>query len=118
MPLSPLTGTLGEHRARHLIRRLTFGSGHQQVKKLFRLSAPAALSRLLATTNLPEPPRLPQDSDGQLPSDYDWNSQPGIEGEKDHRLRASLLAWWVGGMATDTTALGEIYFLSTYRTNY
>lgn len=117
MSLSPISGPLGPIRARHLLRRLTFGANQQQVNHFAALEISAALQSLLGAVAMPEHPQYPEDPDGMLPSGYEWVSQTPQEGEQDGKLQQAMLRWWLGEMYHQDSALEKlVFFLHTILT--
>ncbi|MFA0961317.1 DUF1800 family protein [Roseivirga sp. BDSF3-8] len=117
MPLQAISGTLGQERARHLLRRLTYGLRPGQVEAFASLQIGDALSRLMDGLQEPAHPRLPEDPEGGMPSEYEWVTITRADTERDHVLRSALLRWWTGQMYRDDTALEKLaFFLHTIHT--
>ena len=110
MALSPISGSLGPVRAKHLLRRLTFGPNQQQVEAFSAMNIRQALDSLLGSTALPVPPQYPEDPAGKFPPGYEWVTGTRQEGEPDSRFQKALLCWWVGQMAHTDTALEKLVF--------
>ncbi len=118
MPLNPVSGTLGPVRARHLLRRLTFGPNQQQIDAFAGLSVNAALSRLFDNLAAPPPPVLPEGDAPAVPPNYAWTNKAPMEGERDFVFMGAFMNWWLGAMYHDNTALEKlVFFLHTIITN-
>ena len=114
MALSSISGLLGQDRAKHLLGRLTFGANQQQVKAFAEMNIQQALDALLSNLKMPVHPQYPEDPKGKLPSNYEWVTRVQGEGEPDGYLSRSLMAWWLGQMFFNNTALEKlVFFLHT-----
>ncbi|WP_038029395.1 DUF1800 domain-containing protein [Thermonema rossianum] len=106
--LDPITGNLGERRARHLLRRLTYGANQAQIDAFAGMTAPAALNQLF---NFAVPPP-PLDESGTS-----WVNQPPQNDEDEDRQRHLIKLWWLGRMYEEDTALERLtFFLHTVLT--
>ncbi len=109
--LSPISGALGNSRAQHLLKRLTFGFSPQQVSSFAGMSVGAALNELVDFA-LPAPPNYAGDV---------WIQRPVADNEPQALTNSGaetmLKHWWLGKMLLDTTALEKAtFFLHTILT--
>ncbi len=103
--LSPISGTLGLRRAKHLLRRLTFGYDIATVNTFAGYNINTALEQLdLAPTNAVTFPPL-----------LDWvTNYPSGEDVNDGAFLSLVKSWWLWRMYSDNTALEKlVFFLHT-----
>lgn len=105
MSLSPISGSLGQQRAMHLLRRLTFGPDQQQVNTFADMNIQQALDALLGDFTMPEPPKYLKDPEGKLPPGYDWTTQVHQVGNPDINLRS---LFCTGGWARCITTIQDL----------
>lgn len=106
--LEPISGPLGEQRARHLLRRLTYGATSLQISAFAALTPTQALAQLF-DFELPPPPL---DDTGVA-----WTTTtPQIGENEDHYIHL-LKCWWLGRMYEENSALERLtFFLHTVLT--
>ena len=93
MPLSPLTGVLGQNRAAHLLRRATFGATRDQINSFAGLTAGQAVAQLF-NANLPDAPLPLNPETGQT-----WAvTGPPPEGTNDREQQGQFKRWLLGQM--------------------
>jgi uncharacterized protein (DUF1800 family) len=117
--LQPIAGALGVNRAKHLLRRLTYGTTKQQVNQYAGLSVQTALAQLLGNWIIPAHPlALPDAWEENPPAGGAWVDKKTESTEKDFVLTNYFKWWWLGRMATDATAQEKlVFFLHTVITN-
>lgn len=104
--LQPVAGNLGETRARHLLKRLTFGPNPARIQTFAGMSAEAALNQLFSGWTMPQPPTVP---DGTT-----WVNTPPAQDEEDGDYQQWFRLWWLGSMHGDNSALEKLtFFLHT-----
>jgi len=105
--LDPIVGNLGENRAKHLLRRLTYGYNKADVNAFASMNINTALNNLLSFT-IPANPRSYTGEDWTNPAN------PPAPNEEDFRQEEALRTWWIGRMYEDNTALEKLtFFLHT-----
>ncbi len=116
MPLLPLNGTLGQHRAAHLLRRAAFGGTKADIDAFAGLSAAQATAQLLVNSPFPAPPVNPD-------TGATWIGTPRTDGEGDDRLSMLFIQWFLGRMmGVDNLPMNDIvreklvFFLHSYFT--
>ena len=117
--LQPISGNLGISRARHLLRRLTFGPTKLQVQQFAGLPVQTALNQLLSNWTIPPSPKaLPDAWEQNPPADGAFVDKKPLPTEKDFALTNYFKWWWLGRMTTDPTAQEKmVFFLHTVITN-
>ena len=114
--LNPISGALGVKRARHLLRRLTYGASKDTINTFAGMTVGTALNTLFNfNPTLPAHPIAFSDAwEKNAPSDGQWVSKPPIDTEKDFKLTGYFKVWWLGEMALNGTALEKlVFFLHT-----
>jgi uncharacterized protein (DUF1800 family) len=105
--LDPITGNLGENRAKHLLRRLTFGYSKADVNTFQGININTALNQLLSFT-MPTPPRSFTGADWTNPANKPQANEEDFKQEEAFRI------WWLGKMYEDNTAFEKLtFFLHT-----
>jgi len=114
MPLVEFSGTLGNKRAAHLLRRATFGPTKQQIDSFASLTPAQAITQLFRQT-LPDPPE-PITTSGQA-----WTGIKGDLGSlKDADLQENFKQWFIGQMLNPSLAYSAreklVFFLHSHFT--
>jgi uncharacterized protein (DUF1800 family) len=107
--LTPITGPLGVDRAKHLLRRATFGPTRTEIENFATLDVSTALDTLLAPLATPDPPNDPLTGSNWLP-------KPGETNSGDDSLFKYFQAWFIELMRTTGTNLRErmVFFLHSH----
>lgn len=108
--LTPLSGTLGEKNAAHLLRRATFGPNVQTIKSFSTMTVTEAMNTLFADVETPEPPVDLQTGETWLnPMATGSNSENGA-------LETYFMIWFLEQMRTSGTNIKErlVYFLHSH----
>lgn len=95
--LDPITGTLGSHRAAHLLRRALFGFTKSTLSQFSGLTAQAAVDMLFTPAPPVTPPLDPQSSPLST-----WIG--GVAVSEGFELDGVLLNWWVSTLKNHGTA--------------
>ena len=114
MPLVEFSGTLGNKRAAHLLRRATFGPTKQQIDSFASLTPAQAITQLFRQA-LPDPPE-PITTSGQA-----WTAIKGDLGDlKDTDLQENFKQWFIGQMLNPSLAYSAreklVFFLHSHFT--
>jgi uncharacterized protein (DUF1800 family) len=117
--LTPISGSLGAIRAKHLLRRLTYGPTKEQVETFAGLDVNTALNQLFNNWTLPEPPIALLDAwERNPPAGGKWVDQKpqeeSVGKEKGFKFMEYFRKWWLGRMYFDNSALEKAtFFLHT-----
>src|SRR6187402_1925842 len=98
MPLTEYTGTLGQKRAAHLLRRATFGATKSQIDAFATLTPQAAITQLFRQT-LPEPVLPPDPLTGQP-----WFNLAPADDEEDGDRQEYFKGWFIAQMMSNGIA--------------
>ena len=107
--LTPLSGTLGEKNAAHLLRRATFGPNVQSIKSFSTLTVTQAMDILFAEVTAPEPP---VDSSG-----ITWvGPEATASGEDNGALENYFMIWFLEQMRKSGNSIVErvVFFLHSH----
>ncbi len=107
--LSPITGTLGLDRAKHLLRRATFGPTRTEIENFATMDVSTALDTLLTPLTTPDPPNDPL-------TGANWLPKPGETNSGDDSLFKYFQAWFIELMRNTGTNLRErmVFFLHSH----
>ncbi len=108
--LTPLSGTLGEKNAAHLLRRATFGPNVQTIKSFSTMTVTEAMNILFAEVETPEPPVDLQTGETWLnPVATESNSENGT-------LESYFMIWFLEQMRNSGTSIRErmVYFIHSH----
>jgi len=113
--LAPISGPLGIKRARHLLRRLTYGASKDSINSFAGMDITTAINNLFSGFVIPmHPIALPDAWDRNAPADGQWVSKAPVDGEKDFMLVGYFKKWWLGQMALNNNSLEKlVFFLHT-----
>jgi uncharacterized protein (DUF1800 family) len=104
--LTPINGALGTVRAKHLLKRLTFGPTATQITQFAAMDCPSALHALFNNWIAPAPPSTPE---GKI-----WVNTPPSEDEEDGDYEQYFKLWWLGQMYQGKHSLEKlVFFLHT-----
>jgi uncharacterized protein (DUF1800 family) len=98
MPLTEYTGTLGQKRAAHLLRRATFGATKSQIDAFATLTPQAAITQLFRQT-LPDPVLPPDPLTGQP-----WFNVAPADDEEDGDRQEYFKGWFIAQMMSNGIA--------------
>jgi uncharacterized protein (DUF1800 family) len=111
--LQPVTGPLGQRRAAHLLRRITFRYTRERVDQLALMDAASALSALLALQPQQQDQPYYDDPATSGMEKTPWILPPGLPlppNTQDFQLRRPLFAWWMHEALMDPGAGHKMQF--------
>ena len=113
--LTPISGPLGKKRARHLLRRLTYGASKNTINTFAGMDITSALNTLFNGFVMPvHPIAMPKAWKKNAPADGQWVNKPPVDGEQDFELVGYFKKWWLGQMALNNNSLEKlVFFLHT-----
>lgn len=116
MPLAPLSGTLTQKQAAHLLRRATFGATKQQIDSYTNRTPAYVVGQLFRDTTLPAVPPPIDPLTGQT-----WVvTGPTAANSKEGELETYFLSWVIGQTLNPSLAYSAreklVFFLHTHFT--
>ena len=107
LDISPITGTLGFNRAKHLANRALFGARLSEIRFLADKTIDEALDFLLQDPISPlSPPLGAKDSDLEIPVGTTWVNTPYNYKYRSQRIY-SYNCWWIGRLIHQDLSLKE-----------
>ena len=89
---------LNSRQVAHFLRRITFGSSEQNIKKLTGKTAETIIQSFLSQTN---PPNAPRDQENKTFHDLPWGypaTDSTTQNKNDAARRALIKNWWLAQM--------------------
>ncbi|NJK95549.1 MAG: DUF1800 domain-containing protein [Bacteroidales bacterium] len=109
--LNPLSGTLGDKKAAHLLRRATFGSSVSDIKQFAGYTAQQALDVLFEVKPIPNPPV-------DVKTGSTWLAPRSVANTNSEQemLTDYFEAWWLHRMLTSGINISEriVWFLHSH----